>query len=93
MPALSVAVATAGSSARRTADKARLFLNSKANYRDEDNFTVMLTGKALSGGYQDVEAEAFNGKTVRVRGKVDLFQSRAQIVVREERQLELVEKK
>jgi alkaline phosphatase D len=88
-----VAVQFEVKSARRTADKARLFLNSKANYRDEDNFVVMLTGKALEGGYKDADAEAFTGKTVKVTGTVALYQGRPEIIVREEKQIEVVEKK
>lgn len=79
-------------SARRTADKSRLFLNSKANYRDEDNFTVMLTGKALEGAYKDAEGEALTGKTVRVKGTVQLYQNRPEIAVEDEKQVEVVGK-
>jgi alkaline phosphatase D len=80
------------SARRTTGDSARLFLNSKANFRDEDNFTVMLTGKALEGIYKDATGDTFKGKTVRAKGKVQLYQNRPEVIIEDEKQLEVVGK-
>lgn len=69
----------------------RLFLNSEPDFRDEKNFTVMLAGPALAGKYKAAAGEAFQGKTVRVKGKVTEYQKRPQIEVADEKQVEVVE--
>lgn len=75
-----------------TGEKARLFLNSKENFRDEDNFTVLLTAKALTGPYQGASGETFQGKTVRVTGTVKTYQNRPEIVVEDAVRVEVVGK-
>lgn len=71
----------------------RLFLNSKAKFRDEDNFTVVVMPKAFTGKWEKATGDTFKGKVIRVAGKVSMFKDAVQIVVEEEKQLELVEEK
>jgi alkaline phosphatase D len=78
-------------SARRLEDSSRLFLNSLENFRNDGNFTVILSGKALQGKYKDATAETFRGKTIRASGTVQLFQNRPQIVIMDDKQIEVIE--
>jgi alkaline phosphatase D len=67
-----------------TRDKSRIFLNS-AEFRDKDNFTIVLDMKELedalkTAGINDAR-EYYRGKTIRVTGTVALFRDSPQIVV------------
>jgi len=76
----------------KTKDGKRLFLNSDADFKGEQNFTVVLTGAILTEGkWKDADPATFKGKTVRVKGKVSKFQEKPQIVVNDEKTLEVVE--
>lgn len=62
---------------------ARFFLNSEANFRDDKNFTVvidrnMLDQLAAAKKIEDPKSY-FLGKTLKVTGKVEIFQNKAQI--------------
>lgn len=76
--------------ARLTADKKRLFLNSESDFRDEKNFTVVLNAKAREGAYKAATGDTFQGKTVRVKGKLSTYQGKLQIEVDDEKQVEVV---
>jgi DNA/RNA endonuclease YhcR with UshA esterase domain len=83
-------------SAGKSRDGAIVFLNSKSDFRSDDNFTVMVGRKAVEGFKKDKVddvAAHFKGKTVRVRGKVSLFQKKPQIVVNDASQIKVVETK
>jgi hypothetical protein len=60
------------------------FLNSKKSFNDKDNFTAAITADALAKyaeqGVKD-PSEKFQGKTVRVTGKISLHREKPQIVV------------
>ena len=72
------------------------FLNSSENFRDKDNFTVMLGEKAVSA-YKEQKVEDlaahFKGKTIRVTGMVKLFREKPEIVVNDPKQVVIVDKK
>ncbi|HZT80453.1 MAG TPA: alkaline phosphatase D family protein [Gemmataceae bacterium] len=72
-----------------------VFLNSAADFRSEDNFTVVLGKEARSklreAGVEDPRAH-FDGKRVRVTGKLTLFRGRPQIVVDDPKQIQRVER-
>jgi DNA/RNA endonuclease YhcR with UshA esterase domain len=73
-----------------------VFLNSKANFRDEKNFTVVLTEAATEQLKKDKVEDApahFKGKTVRVTGVVSLYREKPQIRIDDPSQVQLVEKK
>jgi len=74
-------------------DKSRVFLNS-AEFRDKDNFTVVLDMKKLEEGFKEAKIDDpqthYKGKTVRVTGTVSVFRESPQIVVEEMKQIEEV---
>ena len=72
------------------------FLNSEANFRDDNNFTVFIPKEAVEKFQKakiDDPAKHFKGKMIRVKGTVTLFQKKAQIKVEDPGQIEIVEKK
>src|SRR5262249_7156768 len=73
-----------------------VFLNSKANFRDEDNFTIFLPKAAVAkfkeAKIDDVPAH-FKGKTIRVTGTVKLYRDKPEIVVEKPAQIVIEEKK
>ncbi|WP_020471182.1 alkaline phosphatase D family protein [Zavarzinella formosa] len=71
--------------------KTRIFLNSEKNRSDELNFTIVLSTKALTGKYEKATKETFANKVIRVTGTVGEFNGTLQIVVDEEKQLEILE--
>jgi alkaline phosphatase D len=79
----------------KTRDNVRVFLNSTAERQDPDNFTIVLMmkdiGDALSAaGVKDPPAY-FKNKTVRVTGKVTLYQERPQIILTDAAMIGVVE--
>jgi DNA/RNA endonuclease YhcR with UshA esterase domain len=72
------------------------FLNSKENYRDEDNFTVFISKDAAetfkTAKIDDIAAH-FKGKTILVTGTVALRKERPQIAPEHAKQVRIVEKK
>jgi hypothetical protein len=77
-------------------DKSRVFLNSEADFRDAKNFTVVLDLKALAEALKEAKIDDplshYKGKKIRVRGMVGMFQDRPQMVVKELKQIEVIEK-
>jgi DNA/RNA endonuclease YhcR with UshA esterase domain len=74
----------------------RVFLNSAANFRDPDNFTVVLDMRKVAealkaAGVADPQSY-YRGKTVRVTGTVTLYNDRPQIEVTDAGQISVVEK-
>ena len=69
------------------------FLNSKKSFTDKDNFTIAISADAiqqLATSGVDAPDEHFQGKTIRVRGKVSLHRERVQIVVNDPEQMVIV---
>jgi DNA/RNA endonuclease YhcR with UshA esterase domain len=74
----------------------RYYLNTKANYRDEDNFTVTFTKPV----FDQLRARNitdprlyFEQRTVRVTGVVTEFRGRLQIEIDDLSQIELIDTK
>src|SRR5262245_12680442 len=63
-----------------------VFLNSNKDFKAENNFAIVIRGKALDEfakeKIEDVPAH-FKGKTIRVTGKVELFEFKPQIAIEE----------
>lgn len=76
-----------------TRDKKMVFLNSSADFRGKDNFTVVLRvpPEALKEKGIDDPSAYFRDKTVRVTGTVALFRDAPQIVVEDVGQISVVE--
>jgi DNA/RNA endonuclease YhcR with UshA esterase domain len=69
-----------------------VFLNSSADFRAKDYFTVMLRApEAFKAKGIDDPGAYFKGKTVRVTGTVALFREAPQIVVEDVGQISVVE--
>jgi DNA/RNA endonuclease YhcR with UshA esterase domain len=74
----------------------RYYLNSKASYRDNDNFAITFTRPVIdqlkAQGISDlsgIEAH-FKGRTIRVTGMVSEYQSRAQVDITSLDQIQIV---
>jgi alkaline phosphatase D len=85
---VTIQFAVKGTGAAR--DKSRVFLNS-GDFRDKDNFTVVLDMKKLEDGLKAAgiadPREFYKGKTVRVTGTVSMFRDSPQIVVDDMKQI------
>jgi serine/threonine protein kinase len=68
-----------------------LFLNSEGNYRDEQNFAIVVHNidKNPAIAVDDLAA-SFQGKTIRASGRVILFDGRPEIVVDDPSQVEVL---
>ena len=75
-----------------TGGQVNLYLNSDANFKSKDNFTVVLTPKGKTGKWDKATGDTFKGKTIRVTGTVKLYKDSPQLDVTDEKQLEVVEK-
>ena len=77
------------------ADRGAIYLDSEKNFRDEKNIAITITkagaAELKKAGIED-PAEHFKGKTVRVRGTLNLKDKVARIEVKEAKQIELVTK-
>ncbi|WP_254506491.1 hypothetical protein [Anatilimnocola floriformis] len=75
------------------ADRGAVYLDSEKNFRDPKNIAITITKAAAADlkktGIED-PAEHFKGKTVRVRGKLNLKDKIARLEVKEAKQIELV---
>jgi DNA/RNA endonuclease YhcR with UshA esterase domain len=77
-------VAMTVESSRLLTDTDMGFLNSKRDYRDEDNFTVVMYDKALQKFKElgiDDPARHFRGKQIQVTGDVELRRGKPQIIL------------
>ncbi|MBI4838666.1 MAG: hypothetical protein HY806_05895 [Nitrospirae bacterium] len=66
-----------------------VFLNSKNNFKDRDNFTAVIferDKKNFSAG----TADYYRGKTVDVTGEIKKYEGRAEIVVEKQSQIKIV---
>ncbi len=71
----------------------RILLNSDADFKAKDNFTVVVNEKAMTGPFEKATFDTFKGKTVRAKGKVTEFKDAPQIQIDDARNLEIVEAK
>lgn len=71
------------------------FMNSEENYRDPKNFTVLLYEKAAEELFPDTDfaelEKKFKGKRIRITGIVKLYMGRAEILLEQPEQLEIIE--
>ncbi|MCS6976719.1 MAG: hypothetical protein NZM31_06865 [Gemmatales bacterium] len=71
------------------------FLNSEENFRSDKNFTIVIDGKLqekfAKAGVADPKT-FYHRKTIRVTGKVTLYQNKPQIRVEGPEQIEVVKK-
>ncbi len=74
-------------------DGGRLFLNSEKNFRDKDNFTIVLTKDARKGIWEKATGDTFLNKPVKVTGTVSEFNGSLQIEVKDEKMIEIIEEK
>lgn len=75
-------------------DTSPCFLNSKANKSDKENFVVVIFPKTLKDFKEakiDDPALHFAGKIIQVKGKVEEYMEKMQIVVKTPKQITLVE--
>lgn len=77
------------------ADRGAIYLDSEKNFRDEKNIAITITKAGAAdlkkAGIED-PAEHFKGRTVRVRGTLNLKDKVARIEVKEAKQIELMTK-
>ena len=67
-----------------------VFLNSKNNYEDDDNFTVVIFD-ADRKKFPPEPAEFYSGKTVDVTGKIKEYNGRAEIILEDSSQIKIVD--
>ncbi|MCU0706032.1 MAG: alkaline phosphatase family protein [Fimbriiglobus sp.] len=71
----------------------RILLNSLKDFKSDDNFTVVVNEKAMTGPYEKATYDTFKGKTIRARGKLSEFQKKLQLQIDDPANLEIVEPK
>ena len=71
----------------------RLFLNSLKDFKSRESLAIVCTPKAFKEKYAKATGATFLNKTIRVTGVVSTFKDSIQIIVDDEKQLELVEDK
>ncbi len=80
-------------SSRLLADRGLCFLNSQKDFRDERNFTAVLLRSVLDKLKADGVADPvthYQGKKLKVNGKITLYEGRPQIRVEDSKQIELI---
>jgi DNA/RNA endonuclease YhcR with UshA esterase domain len=84
-------------SASMDKNKSNMFLNSKASFKDADNFTVVVRAGAnekLKDRHKFKDApKFFKDKTIQVKGKVSTYNDKPQMVVDGSAQLTVIEEK
>jgi DNA/RNA endonuclease YhcR with UshA esterase domain len=81
---------------KSTGGKGVCFLNSEADYKDANNFTVFIpetTLEKFKAAKVDDPGAHFKGKRVRVSGTVTLYREKPQIKVEDPDQIKVVDKK
>jgi micrococcal nuclease len=66
-----------------------VFLNSKNNFEDDDNFTAVIF-ETNRGNFPPEPAEFYWGKTVDVTGKIKEYKERAEIILKNSSQIKIV---
>jgi DNA/RNA endonuclease YhcR with UshA esterase domain len=83
-------------SSRFIENKGVAFLNSEEDFRNEKNFSVMVSKKAVARYKKmniDDVATHFVTKTIRVTGTIALYKDKAEIVVNDPKQIQLLDDK
>lgn len=75
----------------KSRDGGLIYLNSEADYRDENNFTVILVVEDLQDEIKGLSEESFATKTVRVTGEVSKGNFGPRLFVRQASQIQVVE--
>jgi DNA/RNA endonuclease YhcR with UshA esterase domain len=81
---------------RSTGGKGDCFLNSEADYKSADNFTVFIPKdvvEKLKEAKIDDPSAYYKGKTVRVSGTVTLYRDKPEIKIDSPDQVQVVDKK
>jgi hypothetical protein len=81
---------------KSTGGKGICFLNSEADYKDANNFTILIPKETMAKFGKtkiDDPQKHFKGKTVLVTGTVTLYQKKPQIKVEDPDQIKVTEKK
>jgi alkaline phosphatase D len=71
----------------------RILLNSLKDFRSDDNFTVVVNEKAMTGSYSKATFDTFKGKTVRAKGTLSEYQKKLQLQIDDCKNLEIVTEK
>ena len=67
----------------------QVFLNVGRPYPNEDRFTILIWGESLKNFPED-PAETYKAKTVRVKGKVELYEGVPEIIIDGPEDIEIV---
>lgn len=71
----------------------RILLNSLKDFKSDDNFTVVVNEKAMTGPFDKATFDTFKGKTIRAKGKLSEYQKKLQLQIDDAAMLEIVEPK
>lgn len=75
---------------RKSYDSGRaVFLNSKNNFKDPDNFTAVIF-KQDKSRFPPEPADLYMGKTVDVRGRIVEYEGRAEIILKDKSQIKVI---
>ncbi len=66
-----------------------VFLNSKNNFNDHDNFTAVIFKPDIDN-FPLHPSDFYWGKTVDVRGKIKIYKGRAEIILKDKKQIRIV---
>ncbi len=75
---------------RMFGERMRLLLNSESDYRSKRNFTVVMEATALSGPWGNIDLADLQGKTIRARGTIGVYNGVKQLVIETPEQLQIV---
>lgn len=78
---------------RAVNDGKRILLNSDADFRSKENFTVVLNEKGMTDKHEKATYDTFKDKTIRAKGKVTVYKDSPQIQIDEAKDLEIIEVK
>ena len=78
-------------SGRAVNEGKRVLLNSDADFKAKDNFTVLLNQKGMTGPYDKATYDTFKDKTIRATGKVSMYMTSPQLQIDEADSLVVVE--
>jgi alkaline phosphatase D len=71
----------------------RILLNSLKDFKSDDNFTVVVNEKAMTGPYDKATFDTFKSMTIRAKGKLSEYQKKLQLQIDDAAMLEIVEPK
>ena len=71
----------------------RILMNSDADFRSKENFTVVLNEKGMTDKHEKATYDTFKDKTIRAKGKVTVYKDSPQIQIDDAKDLEIIEVK